>query len=47
MAGTTEANRLTQIEKAKEMARKDIKPQEIADTLGVSRMTVYRWLKEN
>lgn len=29
------------------MAKKGIRQQQIADTLGVNRSTVYRWLKNN
>ena len=42
-----EANKLSQIDQAREMAKKGIKQQQIADTLGVNRSTIYRWLKEN
>lgn len=47
ISGEGEANRLSQIDQAREMAKKGIKQQQIADTLGVNRSTVCRWLKNN
>lgn len=44
-SGESEANKLDQIKQARDMAKKGIKQQEIADTLGVNRSTLYRWLK--